>query len=69
MSRPPGGPGAWAGTCFGPQTVLFHPRLSHLWTVTSGHSTVSCYLFYSISGVLADLPKPPLGNGFTGNPF
>lgn len=63
------GPGALAGTCFGRRTVLFHPRLSHLQTVTSGHSTASCYLIYSISGVLVDLPKPPLGDQFHRQPL
>lgn len=48
-----GGPGALAGTCFGPRPVL---RLSHLWTFTLGPSMVSCYLSYSFFFFL-DLPQ------------
>lgn len=69
VTRTPWGPGASAGTCFGPRSA---PRLSHLWTFTAGHSVVSCYLPYSMGGggrFLSDLSQPSFqGTGFIGNP-
>ena len=54
----PGAPGALAVRASDHTKPCSALRLSHLWTFRLGHSVASCYLSYSISEFLGDLPQP-----------
>lgn len=56
-----GDPGPWPVSALDHGQSCSALRLSHLWTFTAGHSMVSCYLSYSISGFLGAFPGPHLG--------